>query len=372
MTINKTYFKTIKKFIFYIIIVSITLISCKAQQAILDSGKQVILDSAKPYYSFRGFEPTDPTEYDDEVPIVVGDKVIYKEIKLLTNEQMFSFLNNETVIVSIGQFSAEGGIKYLPITVSAKGASYKITMDYMKSATLPVRDSLDENIVGLRRVGVGLRLISLITTMEEGINIGDLSSIGIAAKTGKLSGTLMIEVIGIKSKDVTTLLPLPSEINQSTIQTAMQALATIKSKIYDSSTKIYPQVMALNDYYKSKAKRKNINQEKETADSIVIANKITLQFGSSKLEKAKKIESQGFDYLFEQNVDEAIRIFNECDKVFPTYNSVYDISNLLRDRRKDLIDKNPEKWAEVYRIILNKYSYKLSGAIMEKLRQKSN
>jgi hypothetical protein len=63
------------------------------------SSSKHILQTAKTYDNFRGFEPTDPTEYNEKVPIVINDQIVYKEIRLLTTEQMLSFLNNETVLV---------------------------------------------------------------------------------------------------------------------------------------------------------------------------------------------------------------------------------------------------------------------------------
>lgn len=340
----------------------VLLTSCNSQRK--------VFDEAKPYQSFRGFEPTDPTEYDKMVSIVENDKIVLKEIKLLKTEQILSFLNNETVLVSIGQLTAEGGFSYLPVVVSSKGSSYKVTMDYMKSATLPVKDSVTHDIIGLRRVGVGLRLISLITTFEAGINIGDLSSIGIATKAGKMSGTLMVEVIGIKSKDVTTLIPLPSEINQTTIQNAMQALATIKSKIYDDQTKLYPQIMAISDF-KVNNTGGSVKKSGAQADSIAIDNKINLQF-DSKNNKAAYLEAQGFKSLFDKEIDQAIINFADCSRAFPAYHSVFEIANYLRTEQPQLIDKNSPKWKDVYKTILTKYSWKLDADVLSKLKVKAN
>ena len=210
-----------KKNIYILLLISF-LFSCGGHREIYDKGQTI--------NNFRGFIPVDPIEYDDNILITENGKIVSKEIKLLSNDEVLQFLNNETVLVSIGQINAEGTISYLPITVSTKNSSYKVTMDYMKFATLSQADEIG-NFIGFNRVGVGLRLISLITTDEGGINIGDLSSIGIAAKAGKVKGTLMIEVVGIKSKEVTTLLPLPSE-NQNTIKHAtMELLATKKTNI---------------------------------------------------------------------------------------------------------------------------------------------
>jgi hypothetical protein len=350
------------KSIVFLFSLCLALYSCTTQKNIFETGK--------PYERFRGFEPTDPTEYDDKVQIVTENEIINKEIKLLSSEQTLSFLNNETVLVSIGQISFEGGLRYLPVTISMKNTSYKVTMDYMKFATLGVKDSSGDKIIGFRRVGVGLRLISLITTKEAGLNIGDLSSIGLAAKAGKLTGTLMIEVVGIKSKDVTTLLPLPSEINQTTIQNAMQALATIKSKIYDTDTKLYPQIMAVKDEFFFGPNIKNINVQERKVDSIVNDNKLKLQLGNSKADRAKKLENQAFDFLFEKNVSAALQKFEECDKIFPTYNNVYDIGRLLRREKQKLLDKNSTVWIEIYRTILKDFPWKLPQEIIESLEQK--
>jgi hypothetical protein len=204
------------------------------------------MQSGKTYENFRGFEPIDPMEYAQEIGTVVNGKTVYKSPWLLTKDEILSFLVNETVIVSVGQFNSDGQLGYGTASFSMKNSNYQVTMDYMKFATSAESfDTVSNTIAGYTRVGVGLRIIANITSFEAGINLGDLFAIGLAAKANKISGTLMLEVIGIKSKDITNVLPLPSEINQSTIQSAMQAMATIKSKIYEQGTDLYPQIMAI-------------------------------------------------------------------------------------------------------------------------------
>lgn len=333
-----------------------------------------LLKDGKPYQNFRGFEPTDPTEYDDRVSVVSGDSVCSKEMKLLKPGEILSFLNNETVLVSIGQVTAEGGIKYIPVTISTKNTSYKVTMDYMKFATLGQKDN-DGSFIGFKRVGVGLRLISLITTAEAGINIGDLSSIGLAAKAGKLNGTLMIEVVGIKSKEVTTLLPLPSEINQTTIQNAMQALATIKSKIYDEDTKLYPQVMAVKTNDIPNKVTTEIQKEKLEADSIIVDKKIRLQLENNrtvsvyKEEIAKNMEEEAFQSIFKRDVAQAIEKFEAVELAYPGYHSAYEIKNILKRDQSRLSASNTAAWKSLYTDILKNYSYKLPAGIMTQLRE---
>lgn len=348
-----------------------------------------ILEQAKTFKNFRGFEPVDPTEFNDDILIVQDGVITSKDLKLLNSEETLGFLNNETVLVSIGQLTSEGKIAYIPFAISKKNTSYKVTMDYMKYATLGQRDDRN-NFIGYKRVGVGLRLISLITTAEAGINIIDLYSIGLAAKAGKLSGTLMIEVIGIKSKDVTTLLPLPSEINQTTIQNAMQALATIKSKIYDEDTRLYPQVMAIKVDESARNKKietvssKNIppnvaagmsvslDDFKDTDD---VDNSIKLQFqnnnigAASREEQAEKLEREALFFLLDKDIDQAIEKLEKCEEIFPGYHSVYEVLRLLKKDRESLSDEASPLWQELYLRILENFSWKLPESIKKKLRE---
>jgi len=59
--------------------------------------------------------------------------------------------------------------------------------------------------LGTARIGVGLRIKAVVQTTEVGLNLGSLIAIG-------------AEVIGIDSPDVTNLIPLTSEIDQTSIQ----------------------------------------------------------------------------------------------------------------------------------------------------------
>ncbi|GMQ24729.1 hypothetical protein Aoki45_14110 [Algoriphagus sp. oki45] len=363
---------------------------------------QNVLKDASTYSNFRGFIPIDPIEYHDEILLSRDGDLYTKDIKLMSSDEIFQFLNNETVLVSIGQVNAEGGISYLPVTVSTKNSSYKVTMDYMKFATLAeVRP--DGSFIGFRRVGVGLRLITLLTANESGINIGDLSSIGLAAKQGSIKGTMMIEVVGIKSREVTTLLPLPSEINQTTIQNAMQALATIKSKIYDEDTELYPQVMAIKPDSTSRRRQplaelpENPNTQpgrlpntgdgsltgspnpetlpQPTVDpSSTYDNDILLQIGgskgtASKYQTAKNLERTAFEFLFDRKIDRVIETLEAAERAYPGFHSVYDINRMLKAERESLQDPDSPKWKEVYSRILKEYPWRLSDEIIERLQE---
>src|SRR5262249_49802758 len=72
-----------------------------------------------------------------------------------------------------------------------------------------------------------------------------LGAISAAAEAGKISGSLVVQTLGITGKPVSTALPLPSEINPTTIQNAILALGSIKAVLYDPKTEISPRVVGI-------------------------------------------------------------------------------------------------------------------------------
>lgn len=100
-------------------------------------------------------------------------------------------------------------------------------------------------------VGVGLRIQASVTVMKDSLNLnlGSLYGLAVAASKNQLNGTLVIQTLGISGENISPALPIPDRINETTIQAAMQSLATIKSKIYDTKTSITPQVVAFGLTY---------------------------------------------------------------------------------------------------------------------------
>lgn len=360
----------------YILFAGLLLLSCKPTEDILKKGQ--------PYENFRGFEPVDPTEHEDLVDIVVEEngirRIVPKYIKLLSREETLSFLNNETSIVSIGQIDIQGGITYLPVNISAKHSRYKITMDYMKSTTIGQQDQ--NGPYGYKRVGVGLRLIAMITTSKANINIGDISTIGAAVMSGEASGTLMAECIGIKSKEVTALFPWPSEINQTTVQNAAMALATIKSKIYDSETKLFPQVVAVKTLFddcncdKVKTeKSKDSTKTNSIANSVEISDKLKLQFENNKINPKTSLatvyESDGFEALLAKDIDKSLAAFKNCYSIYPTFHNCDELKQLLQTNMSVLKDPGSIKWKEIYKDIITRLRYGLSQELINKFQTAS-
>jgi hypothetical protein len=92
---------------------------------------------------------------------------------------------------------------------------------------------------------VGVRVVAKLTTTKADIDIGSIFAIGLAAKAGYLKGQIEVLKIGIDSPELSLILPPPAEINDTSLQDALQAVAAIRAKLYDQNTKIRPYVLAV-------------------------------------------------------------------------------------------------------------------------------
>jgi hypothetical protein len=92
---------------------------------------------------------------------------------------------------------------------------------------------------------------------------------------------------------------------------------------------------------------------------------------NSNEEKAQKFESEGFAYLLEKDVDNAIVSFRKSENSSNGYHMAYDIAFYLDRNRSKLSDKNAAFWKESYRKLLTDYSWKMPKDVKEKLREMS-
>jgi hypothetical protein len=231
-----------------------------------------------------GYQPIDPIQI-----VIDGDTN-----HINTSELLASF-PNEATRLAIGEVNQKGSISFRPFSYAKAGKSYSIILDYIKYTTsnLPAlykefrsnktygdssiliiqqliktnfgevagasteylgkstsslpgdEQNITNNIKLPVYVGIGLRIQASITVLSDSVNLSSLFGIGLAASQNKLNGSLIIQTLGITGENISPLMPMPNEINESTIQAAMQAVATIKSKIYDASkTIISPQIVA--------------------------------------------------------------------------------------------------------------------------------
>ena len=216
-------------------------------------------------------------------------------------------LPDQSVRIATGQYDASGTLVYGPAKIGYSGHSYQVVLDYVNVDTTNVsvyiertltdasgkkkqvsvfddtikeptqyqvyRDPestafayLEESLIptgeggtagGPKRilngdrvvipvyVGVGLRLTASVTVTKATANLASLGAISADAAAGKLTGSLVVQTLGLTGKTVATSLPLPSELNQTTIQNAILSLGSIKAVLYDPNTQVAPRVVGI-------------------------------------------------------------------------------------------------------------------------------
>ena len=85
-------------------------------------------------------------------------------------------------------------------------------------------------------IGVGLRLTAYIRALQGGINLSGLSVIGANADANSLTGTMTVQTLGITGKQIATALPLPSKLDQTTIEQSILAIGTSRAVLYGESS----------------------------------------------------------------------------------------------------------------------------------------
>lgn len=188
--------------------------------------------------------------------------------------QPLDLLPDTTMRLAIGSFDASGNITYGPVKVGTESNSYRVILDYIEVTTMsipvkvsqttspawypaiPGQKDYSVQLLGPSQasqadidipvyVGVGMRLTASVVVLKGTVDLSNLVAIGAAAQANQLQGTLTVQAIGISGSAVESAIPLPSTLDQTTVQNALMALGTIKSKMYDSQTKITPRVLAV-------------------------------------------------------------------------------------------------------------------------------
>lgn len=217
--------------------------------------------------NYLGYQAIDPIPVD-KVMLYEKSTNQMKEVywaEIADESTVRDLLPLQSAEVSVSKNDVSGKLSYLTASISGEKGSYTVIMDYMKYCVEDVVDDANNNEnLGSARIGVGLRIKAVVVTNKASLNFGSLLAIGAEAQQGNLRGGISVDVIGIDSEAVTNLIPLTSEIDQTAIQAALQALASIKTKIFDDRTKLTPHLVAIKQ-----AKERVSQQIKDKASTSV-------------------------------------------------------------------------------------------------------
>lgn len=173
-------------------------------------------------------------------------------------------LPNETMRMSIGTVTQSAGISFGPSRIGIAGNDYVVIIDYMQYYTLSIpvaqateKNSLGENITVFKvaaesqtpnfltplYVGSGIRLMANVRVEKGEVNIADLFSVGVAANSENVTGSLVFMNLGLSSPKISGAIPIPTELNTATIQNAILSFGAIKALASESETILTPQVL---------------------------------------------------------------------------------------------------------------------------------
>jgi hypothetical protein len=178
-----------------------------------------------------------------------------------TREKRLEALPDETMRLAIGQFDGKAGLSFGPAAVGVSGNNYVVILDYTKFTTksfgvkktplagnkisVSLTTQPNPDFVVPVYVGVGLRLTAHVTVKTGEVDLGNLFALGAAAQAKQVSGTLVIQSLGLSGEGVSPLIPIPSEINPTTVQNALMAIGAIKAKMYDGKITVVPRVVGV-------------------------------------------------------------------------------------------------------------------------------
>ncbi len=210
--------------------------------------------------------PSEEQSVDFDITVIKPDGTAGK-VKLSSlpivfagkNLDLLKNLPHVTTSVIIKKITTSGGITYATAGLSGKNETYEVAVSYIQ-----YNNYIDVANGVAYKYGLSMRMVANITTKEGGIDLGSLFAIGFSAKRQKVIGSLIYKSSGMTSKEIQNLIPLPSEISPSSIQTCIQAIALIKAKLLDAETVLTPVVIEI----------KNEKPEARTKNDLLQFNKI--------------------------------------------------------------------------------------------------
>lgn len=189
---------------------------------------------------------------------------------------LLASLPDNAVRIAVRQVSGSGSLGFGPAQLGYQGNSYEVVLDYINADVANLRfayegtiggsaagdaraavtlnriDDGERSAIGRKEVvipvyvGVGLRLSAMVTVHKGSVNLSSLGALSAKAEAGQVTGSLIVQTLGITGGKVTTALPLPSELNPTTIQAAIVTLGAVKALIPDQpGTVLKPRVTGI-------------------------------------------------------------------------------------------------------------------------------
>lgn len=218
-------------------------------------------------YSGYSYVPLDP------MPVATH---VHPNCKGKELGSLYKHLPDNAVRIAMRQLTANGSLGFVPVSLGYQGSSYQVVLDFINADVTYARlrqnggdlrrgstpyslDRIDDFFGQIRTspqeivipvyVGIGLRLTANVTVHSGHVNLSSLGALSAAADAKKITGSLIVQTLGITGPKVIAALPLPSDLNATTIQNAILSLGTVKALMdgKNQDVDVFPRVIGI--YY---------------------------------------------------------------------------------------------------------------------------
>jgi len=196
--------------------------------------------------NYDGYIPFPPIPYEGSLKIydAEAEKVNDLLAVSLKMEQLRTVLPDLSVESYLSKINSDGKVEYSSVSISANKEDYNVVYDIAKFTTVLLTNPDDAcRIYG--KVGVGIRIRADIKTRRKNLNVANLVGVGASASNNKLNGGISFQIFGIEGKDVVNLAPSSLTIDINSVNLALQAAATIKTRMYDEGINLSPRIFAV-------------------------------------------------------------------------------------------------------------------------------
>jgi hypothetical protein len=174
-----------------------------------------------------------------------ADEVCSQLLSQKPNGQFSDSSENEKILRQLP--NSEMKVYVLDYNIAAKAGLIYLGIEAAKRSSIVVQDYLmyrkcNDNSL----VGIGVRLLVVVNEKNAKISTLSIPSIAIQADFRKLQAKISLKTLGISSKEITQGIPMPAELNFTTLYQMYQGVDQIKGAIWNGAT-ITPQVLAVTE-----------------------------------------------------------------------------------------------------------------------------
>lgn len=157
-------------------------------------------------------------------------------------------------------------------------------------------------------------------------------------------------------------------INDINILKQIKARQTAANKLKDTIIVLQNQIISQSPDERTKIKGADLIKDFQVsnADHFLIRKK-----AENNMEQAQIFELQGFNFLLDKDVNNAITAFRKSENSYNSFHMVYDLASYLNINKSKLITEDPTLWRQTYLEILKNYSWKMPTEIKSKLTELS-